>query len=116
MQALLSSDVTVKGLTLFLLTPAQVEFLLHSLEQAARDIGFDMTLDKTDEICFYGNGTVSSLNDKPLKLLDEFIYLGSNISSTEREIDIHKLLLIGYRPYGNSISLLKIKWEDIKSI
>ena len=31
--------------------------------------------------------TISSLNDKPLKLVDQFIYLGSNISSTENYVN-----------------------------
>ena len=29
------------------------------------------------------------LNGKPLKLVDEFIYCGSNISSTQSDVNIH---------------------------
>ena len=32
---------------------------------------------------------ISSLNGKPMKLVDLFIYLRSNISSTERDVNIH---------------------------
>ena len=34
------------------------------------------------------NGVIS-FNVKPLKLVDQFIYLGSNISSTESDVNIH---------------------------
>ena len=34
-------------------------------------------------------GTISSLNGQPLKLVDYFIYLGSNISSMESDINIY---------------------------
>ena len=36
---------------------------------------------------FNQDATISTLNGKPLKLVDQFTYLGSNISSTEREVD-----------------------------
>ena len=40
-------------------------------------------------ICFNQNGVLySSLNGKPLKLVDQFIYLSSNISSTESNVNI----------------------------
>ena len=41
-------------------------------------------------ICFNQDGAATSLNDKPLKLLYiyQFIYIGSNISSTENNINI----------------------------
>ena len=34
------------------------------------------------------DGAISSLYSKPMKLIDQFIYLGSNISSTERVVYI----------------------------
>ena len=40
-------------------------------------------------ICFNQDGTISSLNGKPLKLEDKFIYLYSNSSSTESGVTIH---------------------------
>ena len=32
-------------------------------------------------------GDISTLHDTPLKLVDEFNYLGSSVSSTEKDID-----------------------------
>ena len=37
---------------------------------------------------FNQNCVISSLKDKPLKLVDQFIYIGSNISSTESHVNI----------------------------
>ena len=31
---------------------------------------------------------ISTLNDKPMKFVDQFTYLGSNISSTERDVNV----------------------------
>ena len=67
-------------------TSSQAESLLHSLEQAAGDIGFYMNSDKTEFMCFNQDVTISSLNSKPLKLVDLLIYLGSNILSTESDV------------------------------
>ena len=38
---------------------------------------------------FNQGGTISTLNGKPLKLVDLFTYLSSNISSTESDVNIH---------------------------
>ena len=38
-------------------------------------------------MCFNQDGAIL-LNDKPLKLVDQFIYLGSNISSIEINVNI----------------------------
>ena len=37
---------------------------------------------------FNQDNAISSLNGKPLKLVDQFIYLGSNISSTKSDVNI----------------------------
>ena len=68
-------------------TPAQAESLLHSIEQTAIYTGLFVNLDKTELMCFNHNGTISSLNGKLPKLVDQFTYLGSNISFTENEAD-----------------------------
>ena len=62
--------------------------LFHSLGQAARDISIDMKSDKTEFMCFKQDAAISTLNGKPLKFVDQFIYLGSNISSTERDANL----------------------------
>ena len=35
------------------------------------------------------DGAISTLNGKPLKIVDQFTYLGSNISSTKSVVCIH---------------------------
>ena len=66
----------------------QVECLLHSLEQAVKGIGLYMKSIKTEFIYFQQAVDIFTLNGKPLKLVDHFIYCGSNISSTESEVKI----------------------------
>ena len=68
-------------------TPAQTKSLLNSLEQAARGIGLYMNSDKTEFMCFKQDAAISTLNDKPLKSVDHFTYLGSNVSSTESDVN-----------------------------
>ena len=65
-------------------TPAQAESLL----QAAKDIRLPVNTDETEFICFNQDGAISSLNRKPLKLVDQFIYIGSNISSIKNYVNI----------------------------
>ena len=38
-------------------------------------------------MCFNQRGDISTLNDSSLKLVDKFIYQGSNVSSTETDIN-----------------------------
>ena len=40
-------------------------------------------------MCFNLDGFIFLLDDKSLKLVNQFIYLGSNISSTESVANIH---------------------------
>ena len=68
-------------------TPAQVESLLHSLERAAGGIGLRVNADKTKFMCLNERGDISTLNGRSLKLVDEFTYLGSSVSSTENDIN-----------------------------
>ena len=68
-------------------TPNQAETLLHSLEQAAAGIGLHVNAYKTEYMCFNQAGDVSTLERTSLKLVDKFIYLGSSVSSTEKDID-----------------------------
>ena len=65
--------------------PAQAESLQHRLEQAASGIGHYVNSNKKEFICFNEDGAISSLNDK---LVDQFIYFGSKISSTESNVNI----------------------------
>ena len=75
-------------ITLLANTPAQAKTLLHSLEQAAAGIGLHVNAQKTEYICFNQRGNISTQNGSSLKLVDKFTYLGSNVSSTETDINM----------------------------
>ena len=58
---------------------------------------------KTEYMCYNQTGDITTLDGTPLKLVDKFTYLGSSVSSTEKDIDtrltkewiaIDKLLII----------------------
>ena len=68
-------------------TPNQAETLLHSLERAAAGIGLHVNAHKTEYMCFNQTGNISTLDGTSLKLVDKFTFLGSSISSTEKDID-----------------------------
>ena len=61
-------------------TSNQAETLLHSLEQATAGIGLHVNACKTEYMCDI------STNGTSLKLVDKFTYLGSSVSSTEKDI------------------------------
>ena len=70
-------------------TSAQAEYLQHNLEyKQASGIGLYMNADKIEFMCFNQDGAASILIVKPLKLVDQFTYLSSNISSTENDVTI----------------------------
>ena len=69
-------------------TPAQAKTLLHSLEQAAGGIGLHVNTDKTESMYFNQRGKISTLNGSSLKLVEKFAYLGSSVSSTEKNINM----------------------------
>ena len=66
-------------------TPTQAETQLHSLEQAAAGIGLHVNVDKTEYMCFNQRGSISTLNGSSLKLVNKFTYVGSSVSSTEKD-------------------------------
>ena len=68
-------------------TPNQAETLLYSLEQAAEGIGLHVNAHKTEYMCFNQTGDISTLDGTSLKLVDKFTYLGSSVSSTEKDIN-----------------------------
>ena len=76
---------------------AQAKSLLHTLEQAARDIVFFVVVwfcfffanaNKMEFMYFKQKEATSTLSGKPLKPVDHFTCLGSNSSSTEYDINI----------------------------
>ena len=57
------------------------------MERAAAGIGFHVNAHKTENMCYNQTGGISTLDGTPFKLVDKFTYLGSNVSSTEKDID-----------------------------
>ena len=68
-------------------TPNQAKTLLHSLERAAASIGLHLNAHKTEYMCYNQTGDISTLDGTSLKLVNKFTYLGSSVSSTEKDID-----------------------------
>ena len=65
----------------------QAEIHLHSPERSAADIGLHVNTDKAEYMFFNQRGGISTLNDIFLKLVDKFPYLGSSVSSTEKDVN-----------------------------
>ena len=95
-------------------THNQSETLLRSLKQAAVGIGLHINAHKTEYMRFNQTGDISTLDRSSLKLVDEFTYLGSSVSSTEKDIDtrltkvwtpIDKLLIIWKSDLTNKMKL-----------
>ena len=83
------------SLALELLTniSAQPESLLHSKEQTNEVIGLNsswMQIKQNSSVfCpFFKGGGISTLSNKSLKWVDQFRYLGSNILSTESDVNM----------------------------
>ena len=68
-------------------TPNPAETLVHSLKRAAAGIGLHVNAHKTEYMCYNQTGNISTLDGTSLKLLDKFTYLGSSVSSAEKDID-----------------------------
>ena len=68
-------------------TPNQAETLLYILERAAAGIGLHVNAHKTEYMCYNQSGNITTQDGASLKLVDKFTYLGSSVSSTEKDID-----------------------------
>ena len=66
----------------------QSKTLLHSLERSATGIGLDVNAHKNEYMSFNQTGDISILDGSSLKLVGKFTYLGSSVSSTEKDIDM----------------------------
>ena len=86
--------------------PNQAETLLHSLERAAAGIGLHVNAHKTEYMCYNQTGDISTLDGTSLKLVDKFTYLGSSVSSTEKDIDTR------LRKAWTAIIRLSIIWKS----
>ena len=66
-------------------TPAQAEFRLYSHEQT---VGGIVLYVNANFIHFKQEGIISPLSGKPIQLVNQFLYLDSNILSTESDVNI----------------------------
>ena len=87
-------------------TPNQAETLLHSLKRAAAGIGLYVNAYKTEYMCYNQTGDITTLDGTSLKLVDKFTYLGSSVSSTEKDIDTR------LTKAGTAINRLSIIWKS----
>ena len=97
--------------------PAQAETLLHSLERTAAGIGLHVNAHKTEYMLYNQTGDISTLNGNSLKQVDKFTYLGSSVSSTEKDIDTR---LTKAWTANNKLSAIwnqtwTIKWNAVSS-
>ena len=69
-------------------TPNQAKTQLHSLERAAAGIGFHVNAHKTEYMCYNHTSNISTLDGTSLKLSDIFNYLGSRVTSTEKDFNM----------------------------
>ena len=82
-----TKTITDADIAILVNAPNQAETLLHSLERAAAGIGLHVNAHKTEYMCYNQTGDITTLDGTPLKLVDKFTYLGSSVSSTEKDID-----------------------------
>ena len=61
--------------------------LFNIARRAAAGIGLHVNAHKTEYMCYNQTGDITTLDGTPLKLVDKFTYLGSSVSSTEKDID-----------------------------
>ena len=79
---------------------------LCSLERAAAGIGLYVNAHKTEYMCYNQTGDISTLDGTLLKLVDKFTYLGSSVSSTEKDIDTRLMKA------WTAINRLSIIWKS----
>ena len=86
-ETIINADYT-DDLALLANTLTQAKFLLHSLEQTAGDINLHVNANKIVFMSFKRERAISTQSERPLKLVGQFTYVGSNISSTESDFNI----------------------------
>ena len=80
--------------------------LFHILEQSAGFFGLHVNATKTEYICYNQNGLIATLNKTPLKKVDNFVYLGSNITATEKDV------LIRISEAWSALDQLRTIWKS----
>ena len=70
-------------------TIAEAQTLLDRLETAAAQVGLFMNEKKTEYMCFNQTGSkLKSKTGKELKEVEDFVYLGSWVNTTERDLSV----------------------------
>lgn len=64
--------------------------LLHGIEQTAQEVGLYINSKKTEYMTFNLDGEVRSLGGNVLKHVSDFVYLGSNIESSKKDVEVRK--------------------------
>ena len=82
------------------------ETLLHSLEWVTAGIGLHVNAHKTEYMCYNQTGDIPIQDRTSLKLVDKFTYLGSSVSSTEKDIDTRPMKA------WTAIDRLSIIWKS----
>ena len=63
-------------------------WLLYSHSKLCSSVsGLHVNAHKTEYMCYNQTGDITTLDGTPLKLVDKFTYLVSNVSSTEKDIE-----------------------------
>ena len=60
--------------------------LLYIQEKSAAFIGLHVNVTKTEYMCYNQDSTIDTLNKILLKKIDDFVHIGSNIASTEKDV------------------------------
>ena len=82
------------------------ERLFHAVEEAAARIGLYVNAKKTEYVCYMQNGEIKDLKGTTLKEVEHFTYLGSNISSTEKDA------MIRIAKAWSALSRLRTIWKS----
>ena len=80
--------------------------LLHILEKSAVFIGLHVKGTKTEYMCYNQDGAIETLNKTLLKKVDDFVYLGSNFASTEKDV------LIRISKAWSALDRLRTIWKS----
>ena len=69
-------------------TIEEAEKLLHHIELAAREVGLHINAKKTEYMSINDAGLMKSLDDQIIQEVLDFVYLGSNVQSSEKDMEI----------------------------
>ena len=80
--------------------------LLHILEKSAAFICLHVNATKTEYMCYNQDGAIETLSKTLLKKDDDFVYLGSNIASIEKDV------LIRISKAWSALDRLRTIWKS----